>query len=72
MGSVSKHTSRREIFKDYSILTVACLYILDIVITLNNIHNLWNKMHKFTNMIHEEDWIYMFISAIQFFLGKVS
>jgi hypothetical protein len=31
MIGVSKHTSCREIFKDYSIFTVACLYILDIV-----------------------------------------
>jgi hypothetical protein len=31
MSGVSKHTSCRDIFKDYSILTVACLYILDIV-----------------------------------------
>jgi hypothetical protein len=31
MSGVSKRTSCREIFKDYSILSVACLYILDIV-----------------------------------------
>ena len=30
MSGVSKHMSCRQIFKDYSILTVACLYILDI------------------------------------------
>jgi hypothetical protein len=31
MSGVSKRASCREIFKDYSILTVACLYIPDIV-----------------------------------------
>jgi hypothetical protein len=70
MSGVSKHTSCREIFKDYSMLTVACLYIVDIVYYIKK-HNLWNKMHKFTNMICEENWVYMFISAKQIFSGKV-
>jgi hypothetical protein len=31
MSSVNNHTSCTEIFKDYRILTVACLYILEII-----------------------------------------
>jgi hypothetical protein len=31
ISGVSKHTSCRQIFKDYNILTVTCLYILEIV-----------------------------------------
>jgi hypothetical protein len=31
MSSVNNHTSCREIFKHYRILTVACLYILEII-----------------------------------------
>jgi hypothetical protein len=31
ISGVSKHTSCRQIFKDYNILTVACLYILEMV-----------------------------------------
>jgi hypothetical protein len=31
MSGISKYTSCRQIFKDYSILTVACLHILDTV-----------------------------------------
>ena len=70
MSGVSKHTSCREIFKEYSILTVACFYILDIAYYIKKI-TIWNKMHKFTNMIREEDWIYVFISSVQIFSGKV-
>jgi hypothetical protein len=31
MSSVNNHTSCREIFKDYRILTVACSYLLEII-----------------------------------------
>jgi len=30
-SGISKHTSRRQIFKDYSVFTVACLYMLGVV-----------------------------------------
>jgi hypothetical protein len=67
MSDVSKHTSCIGIFKDYSTLTVACLYILDVVYYIKKTQKSLEKMHKFTNMIREEDWIYMFITAIQIF-----
>jgi hypothetical protein len=70
MSGVSKHTSYREIFKDYSILKVACLCILDVVYYIKDTNNLWNKMHKFTNMKREENWIYMFILQYRSFQGK--
>ena len=72
MSDVSKYTSCREIFKDYSILIVACLYILDVAYYIKkHKKSLEKEMHKFTNMIRKEKWIYMFISAIRFFSEKV-
>jgi hypothetical protein len=54
MRGVSKHTSCSEIFKDYSILTVACLYILDIEYYIIK-HKQYLEQNICTNMIQEEN-----------------
>jgi len=34
ISGISKYTSRRQIFKDYNVYTLACLYILGVVFNI--------------------------------------
>jgi hypothetical protein len=65
----SKHTSCRVLFKDYNILIMASLYILEVALTGTKIN--WAKMYKFITLVHKESKIDMFNFAIQTFSGNV-
>jgi hypothetical protein len=73
ISGISKHTSCRQIFKDYNILTVTRSYgtYLKQYVTLKSTKIHWNKMYNFITIIQEENWIYMFNFAIRTFSRKV-
>jgi hypothetical protein len=47
ISGVGKHTSCRQIFNDYNILTVACLYILEIVYYIKKYKDLLEQNVQF-------------------------
>jgi hypothetical protein len=71
IGGVGTGTSCRQLFKDYKILTVTSLYVLEVICFIKkykssveqNVHvHVYNTRKK---------WIYMFCHAIQISLKEV-
>jgi hypothetical protein len=71
ISGASINSSCRQIFKDYNILTVASLYILQVICFIKSIKSLWSITYMFILITCEENWIYMFSIATQFSSGKV-
>lgn len=57
-------------YKDFSILSVACIYILEIVYSIENYKQTWNKTWKFIIIIHNKN-LSMFSFLIWIFYRKV-
>jgi hypothetical protein len=69
---VSRHTPCTQIFKDYSILRVASLYMLEVVCYIKTYKNwLEQNVYTFTTTKHEKQWPYIFSFAIQNSSGNV-
>jgi hypothetical protein len=49
ISGVSKHTSCRQVFKDYNILSVTCLYILKIVCYIKKHKDSLEQSEQFHN-----------------------
>lgn len=71
ISGVSRHPPCTQIFKDYNTLTVASLYMLEVVCYIKKYKNWLEQKYTFTTTKHEKQWPYTFSFAIQTSSGNV-